>query len=95
MQVLPKQYNVPGFPVVVMYENGKKKDELVGNRAESDLHKFIMSNTKPAKPLSKTSKPTLKPIPKPPQKTALKPKASPKKTLKPKVLKPKRKSDKK
>src|SRR6056300_763669 len=47
MQVLPKQYNVPGFPVVVMYENGKKKDELIGNRGESDLHKFIMSNTKP------------------------------------------------
>ena len=91
MQVLPKQYNVPGFPVVVMYENGKKKDELVGNRAESDLHKFIMSNTKPTKPTpAKPTKPTpAKPISKP---TKPKPKPSPKQ----KVLKtPKKKTDKK
>jgi thioredoxin-like negative regulator of GroEL len=44
MQQLPAQYKVSGFPIVVIYENGKITKELVGSKQEPELHKFIVDN---------------------------------------------------
>lgn len=51
MQKLPKEHHVPGFPVVVLYENGKNKHQMIGKRVESDLHRFVTLNTKAPKPV--------------------------------------------
>lgn len=65
MKKLPSQHAVSGFPIVVIYENGKKIKELPGSRNEKDLHKFIVDNFAEKKVVGKKEKPVQKLQPKP------------------------------
>ena len=44
MQAMDESYKVEGFPSIIIYKNGKKKKEFVGERTPERLDAFLKKN---------------------------------------------------